>query len=103
MLLDRSKIPSSITTHEQLIAWCGACLNFNLSGNAQTLTFVRAATDPEPTRLVDSGIFKDAAGVIRYATIAYPEIDPIWEGSTAKPFSLVKPLSLSAQAAIFDN
>jgi hypothetical protein len=103
MLLDRSKIPASITTHEQLIAWCGACLKFTLNGNAQTLTFVRAATDPEPTRLVDSGVFTDAAGVTRYATIAYPPIDPTWEGSILKPFSLVLPVSLSAQPAIFDT
>lgn len=103
MLLDRSKIPASITTHEQLISWAGACLNFNLSGTANTLTFMRAATDPEPSRLVDSGIFRDAAGVMRYMSIAYPAIDPTWEGSILKPFNLCLPLSTSAQASIFDN
>jgi hypothetical protein len=103
MLLDRTKIPSWVDTHEKLISWSGACLNFNMSGTASTLTFIRAATDPEPTRLVDSGIFRDAAGVVRYATIAYPPIDPAWEGTAAKPPSLVLPLSLSAQAAIFDS
>jgi len=103
MLLDHSKIPASITTHEQLISWAGACLNFNLSGTGKTLTFIRAATDPEPSRLVDSGIFRDAAGVMRYMTVAYPPIDPTWEGSILKPFNLCLPLSESAQAAIFDS
>lgn len=103
MLLDRSKIPASITTHEQLISWAGACLNFNLSGTATTLSFIRAATDPEPTRLVESGIFRDAAGVIRYATIAYPPINPAWEGSAAKPFTQALVLSTGAQAAMFDD
>lgn len=103
MILDRSKIPSSITTHEQLIAWAGLCLRFNLTGVGITQTFVRASTDPEPTRLVDAGIFKDGGGVDRIAILAYPEISPEWQGSTDKPYSLVLPLSLSAQAAIFDT
>lgn len=103
MILDRSKIPSSITTHEQLLAWVGLCIRFNLSGQGITQTFTRAAADEEPTRLIDVGIFKDAAGVDRIAVIAYPEISPSWVGSTQKPFTLVQPLSLSAQAAIFDS
>lgn len=103
MLLDRSKIPASITTHEQLLAWVGLAIRFNLTGVGITQTFVRSAADPQPTSLVDAGIFKDAAGTDRIAVIAYPEISPNWAGSTSKPYALVQPLSLSAQAAIFDS
>lgn len=103
MILDRSKIPQTVDTHEKLLAWVGFCIRFNLTGQGITQTFVRAATDPEPTRLIDAGIFKDAAGVDRCAVIAYPSISPTWVGSTSKPYALIEPLSLSAQAAIFDT
>lgn len=103
MILDRTKIPASITTHERLIAWAGLCIRFNLTGVGLTQTFVRAASDPEPTRLIDGGIFKDAAGVDRIAILAYPSIAPEWVGSTSKPYALVEPLSTAAQAAIFDS
>lgn len=103
MLLDRSKIPASITTHEQLIAWSGLCLRFNMTGTANTLTFMRSALDPEPTRLVDAGIFQDAGGVDRIAILVYPPIAPAWQGSTAKPWTHVQNLSQSAQSAIFDT
>lgn len=102
MLLDRSKIPSSVITHEQLIAWAGLCLRFNLSGNSVTLTFQRSVDDTTATRLCDAGIFKDAAGDDRIGVLVYPKIDPIWQGSAAKPWTYVQPLSTSAQAAMFD-
>lgn len=102
MLLDRAKIPATITTHEQLIAWAGLCIRFNLSGVGITQTFVRSNTDQEPTRLVDAGIFRDAAGDDRIAVLAYPPISPNWQGTASKPWQFVQPLSLSAQAAMFD-
>lgn len=103
MLLDRAKIPASITTHEQLLAWVGFAIRFNLTGVGLTQTFVRANTDPDPTRLIDAGIFTDAAGIDRVAVLAYPPLNPIWVSSAAKPFTFVQPLSLSAQAAMFDT
>jgi hypothetical protein len=102
MLLDRTKIPATITTHEQLIAWCGLCIRFNITGTGVTQTFVRSAQDSEPTRLIDAGIFKDAAGDDRIAVLAYPSISPLWQGSAQKPWEFVQPLSTSAQAAMFN-
>jgi hypothetical protein len=102
MLLDRSKIPATITTHEQLISWAGLCLRFNLTGVGVTQTFVRSSQDPEPTRLIDAGIFRDAAGTDRIAVLVYPEISPLWQGTAQKPWEYALPLSLSAQAAMFN-
>jgi hypothetical protein len=103
MLLDRSKIPSAITTHEQLMAWAASCIAFNMNGTAQTLTFMRSATDPNATRLIDAGIFSDAAGVARFAIVAFPPVSPSWIGATDAPWKQVMFLSQSAQAAMFDS
>lgn len=102
MLLDRTKIPATITTHEQLIAWAGLCIRFNITGVGVTQTFVRSSTDPEPTRLCDAGIFKDAAGDDRCAVLIYPSISPNWMGTAQKPWEFVQPLSTAAQAAMFN-
>ena len=104
MLLDRSKIPASINTHEKLIAWAGLALRFNLKGSAQILTFQRAATDETATRLCDAGIFQDAAGVDRIGVIVYPSLNANWMGGSGnlKPWEYIEALSTSAQAAMFD-
>jgi hypothetical protein len=104
MLLDRSKIPSSINTHEKLIVWAGLTMRFNLKGSSNILTFQRSATDEVPTRLCDAGVFQDAAGVDRVGVLVYPSLNSNWMGGSGnlKPWEYVEALSTSAQAAMFD-
>ncbi|MBD2189771.1 hypothetical protein H6F41_16690 [Pseudanabaena sp. FACHB-723] len=98
MLLDRAKIPASITTHEQLITWAALAIRFNTT----TLTFVRQANE-EPTRLADVGIFRDAAGDDRVGILVYPSLNANWQNSATKIWTQANPLSTSAQAAAFDS
>ena len=97
MILNRANIPATITTHEQLIAWCAFCIRFNTT----TLTFVRSA-DETPSRLADCGIFRDGAGDDRVGIIVYPQLNPLWQANAAKVWESVLPLSTSAQAANFN-